>query len=138
MLQMWECALEKCQELVKQYEEETFDYEQLSQLHRRMADFYDNIMKKIRPRPEYFRVGYYGRGFPKFLQNKVFIYRGKDYERISEFSSRILNEFPHAQPLNKLTPPEREILESNGQCILASKLANFIFMNKWIILNDSF
>ncbi|KAK9692481.1 DHR-2, Lobe A [Popillia japonica] len=119
---MWECALEKCQELVKQYEEETFDYEQLSQLHRKMADFYDSIMKKMRSRPEYFRVGYYGLGFPKFLQNKIFIYRGKDYERISEFSSRVLNEFPHAQPLNTLAPPEREILESNGQFIQINKV----------------
>lgn len=25
-------------------------------------------MNKIRPEPEYFRVGYYGLGFPSFLQ----------------------------------------------------------------------
>ncbi|KRT78981.1 hypothetical protein AMK59_8498 [Oryctes borbonicus] len=119
---MWECALEKCQELVKQFQEETFEYEQLSQLHRRMADFYDSIMKKMRSKPEYFRVGYFGLGFPKFLQNKIFVYRGKDYERISEFSSRILNEFPHAQPLNTLAPPDRDILASCGQYIQINKV----------------
>ena len=113
---MWECALEKCQELVKQYQEETFNYEQLSVLHSRMAEFYDNIMKKVRSEPEYFRVGYYGKGFPPFLQNKVFVYRGKDYERISEFSNRIMNEYPNAQSLNKLTPPGKDIEQSNGQC----------------------
>lgn len=69
---MWECALAVCKELVSQYEEETFDYLQLSVLLRRMAKFYDCIVKQLRPEPEYFRVAYYGRGHPVFLQNKVF------------------------------------------------------------------
>lgn len=68
---MWECALAICKELVAQYEEETFDYLQLSVLLRRMAKFYDSIVKQLRPEPEYFRVAYYGRGHPAFLQNKV-------------------------------------------------------------------
>ncbi|XP_022903729.1 dedicator of cytokinesis protein 1 isoform X3 [Onthophagus taurus] len=121
---MWECALEKCQELVKQYEEETFDYEQLCSLHKQMAEFYSNIMKNYikRPSPEYFRVGYFGQGFPNFIRNKVFIYRGKDYERISEFSARILNIFPNATSFNKLTPPGDDIKESNGQYIQINKV----------------
>jgi len=68
---MWECALTVCKELVSQYEEETFDYLQLSVLLRRMAKFYDCIVKQLRPEPEYFRVAYFGRGHPIFLQNKV-------------------------------------------------------------------
>jgi len=71
---MWECALVICKELVSQYEEETFDYLQLSVLLRRMAKFYDCIIKQLRPEPEYFRVAYYGKGHPAFLQNKVFLY----------------------------------------------------------------
>jgi len=70
---MWECALAVCKELVTQCEEEIFDYKQLSSLLKRMSQFYDNIMKQIRPEPEYFRVAYYGRGFPAFLQNKVHV-----------------------------------------------------------------
>lgn len=66
---MWECAVEVCKELCKLYEET--DYGELSNLLRKMAQFYDNIMIKLRPEPEYFRVAYYGRGFPAFLQNKV-------------------------------------------------------------------
>lgn len=115
---MWECALEKCKELLKQYEEETFDYEQLSDLHKTMSQFYEKIMRNVRPEPEYFRVGYYGRGFPQFLQNKVFIYRGKEYERLADFNSRILNEFPKAELLNTLTLPGDEVMESDKQCIL--------------------
>lgn len=68
---MWECALGACKELATQFEEETFDYLQMSVLLKRMAKFYDSIVKTFRPEPEYFRVAYYGRGHPAFLQNKV-------------------------------------------------------------------
>ncbi|KAJ8931901.1 hypothetical protein NQ314_015170 [Rhamnusium bicolor] len=102
-LLMWECAIKKCQELAEQYEQETFDYDRLSDLHNRMAIFYDDIMKKARAEPEYFRVGYYGRGFPQFLQNK-------------------------AELLNKLTPPGEDITGSDKQCILL--LAFNIQINK--------
>jgi len=37
-------------------------------LQKKQAGLYDSIMTKIRPEPEYFRVGYYGLGFPSFLQ----------------------------------------------------------------------
>ncbi|XP_063232451.1 dedicator of cytokinesis protein 1 isoform X3 [Bacillus rossius redtenbacheri] len=114
---MWECALSVCQELMEQYKEETFDYIQLSALHKRMSQFYDNIMKQIRPKPEYFRVAFYGRGFPPFLQNKVFVYRGKEYERLSDFSNRTLNQLPNAERMGKLNPPGEEITESPHQYV---------------------
>lgn len=119
---MWECALQVCQELAKQYEEETFDYEALSELHRKMASFYDNILKQIRPEPEYFRVAYYGRGFPVFLQNKVVIYRGKEYEMLSDFCSRILNDIRNAELMSKLTPPGEDITESPNQYVQINKV----------------
>ncbi|XP_076266832.1 dedicator of cytokinesis protein myoblast city isoform X3 [Rhynchophorus ferrugineus] len=119
---MWEYAISKCKELAEQYEKETFDYEELSRLHSKLSDFYDNIMKSARPEPEYFRVGYFGKGFTKFLQNKMFIYRGKEYERLQEFNCRIMNEFPKAQLLNKLTPPGDDICNSDGQYIQINKV----------------
>lgn len=70
---MWECALTICKELVRQYEEEIYDYHRLRNLLLKMATFYDSIMKNLRPNPEYFRVAFYGRGFPALLQNKVHI-----------------------------------------------------------------
>jgi len=42
-------------------------------LQRKQAEFYDSVMTKIRPEPEYFRVGYYGLGFPSFLQASVML-----------------------------------------------------------------
>jgi len=75
-------------------------------------------MKQLRPEPEYFRVAYYGKGFPSFIQNKVFIYRGKEYERLSDFSNRTLNQFPNATLMQTLSKPGSEITESFNQCIL--------------------
>ncbi|UYV68726.1 DOCK2, partial [Cordylochernes scorpioides] len=119
---LWEAGLDLCKELAGQYENEMFDYIQLSNLLCRMSSFYDNIMKQIRPEPEYFRVGYYGKGFPAFLQNKEFVYRGKAYERLSEFSSRLLNHFPLAQLMNRLSTPMADIMESSGQYIQINKV----------------
>jgi dedicator of cytokinesis protein 3 len=79
------------------------------------ARFLDNILTELRPEPEYFRVGYYGRGFPSFLRNKVFIYRGLEYEKIGTFTNRLQSEFPQSSLLKKSGPPDETILNSEGQ-----------------------
>lgn len=52
------------------------------------------------------------------FQNKVFVYRGLEYERIGAFTQRLQTEFPQAQILMKSTTPDDSILNSDGQCIL--------------------
>ena len=42
-------------------------------IQQREARFYDCIMKQMRPEPEYFRVGFYGLGFPSFLQVNILV-----------------------------------------------------------------
>lgn len=42
--------------------------EYASSWQRKQAQFYENIVKVIRPKPDYFAVGYYGLGFPSFLR----------------------------------------------------------------------
>ena len=105
---MWEDALKVCKELVSQYEMETFDYPKLAVLLQSMAGFYQKIMSEIRPTPEYFRVSFYGRGFPAIRQNKTFVYRGKGFERLPEFQARILDQFPNAKLMTSLQPPTDE------------------------------
>ncbi|RWS31375.1 hypothetical protein B4U80_06775 [Leptotrombidium deliense] len=119
---MWEAGLRVCNELVGQYKNESIDYIELSALLLRMSQFYDNIMKQIRHKPEYFRVSYWGKGFPAFLQNKTFINRGKAYERLPEFSGRLLNQFPNAQLLNSLSFPDKEITESDAEYLQINKV----------------
>jgi len=67
----WECAIDVCDELRQQYAEELFSYSQLPELLTRMATLYEKILKSVRFEPGYFRVAFFGRGFPSFLQDKV-------------------------------------------------------------------
>ncbi|NWH98948.1 DOCK1 protein, partial [Tichodroma muraria] len=115
--QMWEEAIALGKELAEQYENEMFDYEQLSELLRKQAQFYENIVKVIRPKPDYFAVGYYGQGFPTFIRNKVFIYRGKEYERREDFEARLLTQFPNAEKMKTTSPPGDDIKTSSGQYV---------------------
>ena len=120
--QMWELALEHCRELAVQYEEELVDFYEMANLRTQEAGFYENIMKRLRPEPEYFRVAFYGRSFPAFLQNKVFVYRGKGFERLPEFQSRILDQFPTAELMTKLCAPTEGEMDQPGQLIQVNKV----------------
>ncbi|CAH2276722.1 dedicator of cytokinesis 2 [Pelobates cultripes] len=112
---MWEEAISLCKQLADQYEMEIFDYELLSQCLTQQAKFYENIMKILRPKPDYFAVGYYGQGFPTFLRNKVFIYRGKEYERREDFLAQLMSQFPFSEKLNTTSSPGENIKNSHGQ-----------------------
>ncbi|CAN8207869.1 unnamed protein product [Coccothraustes coccothraustes] len=114
---MWEEAIHICKELAEQYESHVFDYEMLSDILQREAKFYEKILKVLRPSPDYFAVGYYGQGFPTFLRNKVFIYRGKEYERREDFEMQLLSPFPNAEKLKSTSPPGQDITDSPGQYI---------------------
>jgi len=60
-----------------------------------------------------------------FLQNKVFVYRGLEYERMEAFTQRLQTEFPTAQLLTKNSPPSQTILQSDAQCMLYLLLINY-------------
>eukprot|EP00003_Mantamonas_plastica_P030978 TRINITY_DN7864_c0_g1_i4.p1 TRINITY_DN7864_c0_g1~~TRINITY_DN7864_c0_g1_i4.p1 ORF type:complete len:246 (-),score=76.30 TRINITY_DN7864_c0_g1_i4:973-1710(-) len=78
---------------------------------------YLKIIEEDRFYAEYFRVGYYGSGFPESYNGKEFIYRGFELERVSEFVARIQAKFPQAQMIKNNKPPEKDIIESTGQHI---------------------
>lgn len=52
------------------------------------------------------------------FQGKVFIYRGKEYERREDFEARLLTQFPNAEKMKTTSPPGDDIKTSPGQCIL--------------------
>lgn len=54
-----------------------------------------------------------------FLQNKVFIHRGKEYERREDFQNHLMSQFPSAVRLNTTTMPGDEYKNSPLQCILS-------------------
>lgn len=53
-----------------------------------------------------------------WLQNKVFIHRGKEYERREDFQNQLMSQFPSAVRLNTTTIPGDDIRSSPLQCIL--------------------
>ena len=115
---MWENALDICKELIQHHEFETFDYTETSKLYQRMSSFYANIMNKDEPsrQPEYFRVWFIGKCFPaKFLNNMSFIFRGKGFERLSEFEFRVLDMFPKAEIKRTLEDPTKGEKEDDKQ-----------------------
>uniref|UniRef100_A0A1B6BYQ6 Dedicator of cytokinesis protein 3 n=1 Tax=Clastoptera arizonana TaxID=38151 RepID=A0A1B6BYQ6_9HEMI len=113
----WEQGISLCKELADLYEKRLFDYIKLGKILQTQATFYNNILKQLRPEPEYFRVGFYGLAFPLFVRNKVFVYRGLEYEHIETFTQRLQTEFPSAQIMSKNSPPSHSILHSDCQYI---------------------
>ncbi|XP_050533759.1 dedicator of cytokinesis protein 3 isoform X2 [Daktulosphaira vitifoliae] len=113
----WEKGLPLLKELADFYEKHLFDYTRLSAVLKMQAKFCDNILTQLRPESEYFRVGFYGQGFPLFVRNKIFVYRGLEYEHMETFTQRLQTEFPTAQLLTKNTPPSQNILQSDAQYI---------------------
>ncbi|XP_055698123.1 dedicator of cytokinesis protein 3 isoform X2 [Phlebotomus papatasi] len=118
----WEKGIPLCKELANLYETRRFDYNRLSEILITEAKFFQQILTQIRPEPEYFRVGFYGMGFPLFVRNKQFVYRGLEYERIGAFTQRLQTEFPQAQILTKNSPPDQSILSGPDQYIQISNV----------------
>ncbi|XP_037810861.1 dedicator of cytokinesis protein 3 [Lucilia sericata] len=116
----WEKGIPLCKELALLYETRRFDYNKLSEILILEAKFFQNILTQLRPEPEYFRVGFYGLGFPLFVRNKQFVYRGLEYERIGAFTQRLQTEFPTAQILTNNSPPANSILTASEQYIQIS------------------
>ncbi|KAK3597762.1 hypothetical protein CHS0354_006119 [Potamilus streckersoni] len=134
---MWERGIQLCKELADVYENDQFDYEKLSWILQRQAELYRCIIHDMRPDPEYFRVGYFGLGFPSFLQNKVFIYRGKEYERLQDFNARMQSLFPNAELMKTLAHPSKDIQESQKQYLQINAVTPVMemqprFLNKQI------
>ena len=72
----WEHAIPLCKELSELYEKKVFDYAKLSGILRKQAGLFEKVISSneegLRFDPEYFRVGFYGQGFPLFLRVSFF------------------------------------------------------------------
>ncbi|CAL4062202.1 unnamed protein product, partial [Meganyctiphanes norvegica] len=113
----WERGIPLLEELATLYRSSTFNYSGLAEVLRQQAAFYDKILYSPRHEIIHFKVGFFGLGLPLFVRNKVFIYRGVEFEQISGFSQRIQTEFPQAKMLHQNTPPDETIRSSDGQYI---------------------
>lgn len=96
----WELCIQLCKTLAYEYETTLYDFVKLSDILQRQATLAENIVKKERCFTEYFRVGFYGRGFPASNRNRQYIYRGLEWEKMPSFVERMQNRHPNAQLLS--------------------------------------
>ncbi|XP_065845155.1 dedicator of cytokinesis protein 1-like [Oscarella lobularis] len=120
---VWEKGIQLCKSLAQQYEEELFDYKQLSDMLQTQARFYGNITQGLRQPPEYFCVGFFGLGFPTFMTNKRFIFRGGELDKLGDFTARIKVQCPSAEFMMTLDQPGNDILTSDGQFVQICRVA---------------
>ena len=114
----WERSIKLSRELSPIYETKTFEYKKLAELMRSQGEWFQKIFDQKRFYASYFFVGYYGKGFePYGLQNKEYIYRGNEAERLVDFTDRITKRFPNAEMLKPLEDAPEEKKQAEGQYI---------------------
>ncbi|KAI9221894.1 hypothetical protein BC828DRAFT_404514 [Blastocladiella britannica] len=111
----WESAISVCKELFAYYDNSTYNYEKVAEMLTKQASLYQMIVKEQRYYSEYFRVGYYGMGFPASLRNKQFVYRGLEWEKLATFCERIQNKHPDSVLLKSNAAPGEETLTADGR-----------------------
>jgi len=104
------------------YYEESYDYNSLALMLREQADCYEKILSEIRYETEYFYIGFYGLGFPEFLRNKAFIYRGKVLDRLSSAQMRFQDQFPKATLLSYTYEPDTGVKNADDQFLQMFKV----------------
>ncbi|KAJ3084826.1 hypothetical protein HDU99_001902 [Rhizoclosmatium hyalinum] len=127
----WERAIVLYTELGSQYEKKWFNYSNYALILRKQADLIENIMTKERYFPTYYRVGFYGKGHPNYLQGKQFIYKGGEWEKLASFCESILNKFVGSQLLKSNAPPSDEIVHGTGSWIQITSVNPEIDRQRW-------
>ncbi|XP_066913128.1 dedicator of cytokinesis protein 3-like isoform X3 [Clytia hemisphaerica] len=112
----WEMALLLCNELMEQYKQKK-QFRKLAEIMHKQGNLYEAILDKTRQPPTYFKVSFYGKGFPQYLKDEVLVYRGQELETLAGFTSRICTQFPTVKVIYKNGRPDDEILKSDGQHI---------------------
>lgn len=121
----WEGGVPLCKELSNFYETKLYDYNKLSEILITEAKFFQNILTQIRPEPEYFRVGFFGKGFPLFVRVRLklikqrlkiienFYFRTSNlFIEVSNMSELelLLNDFKHNFHLHNFTPKVHHLI----------------------------
>ncbi|KAK9324726.1 hypothetical protein V1517DRAFT_316694 [Lipomyces orientalis] len=102
-----ELAIAVYKELAVAYESISFDLGKLSTVSASIAKIYQEQLSAsgaARPQPQFFKVSYQGLGFHRALRGKQFIVQGSQWEKLSEFTDRLHNLYPHATVVTTATP----------------------------------
>ncbi|KAJ3325019.1 hypothetical protein HDV06_005608 [Boothiomyces sp. JEL0866] len=131
--QAWERAIELTRELEYQYEHKIFDYFKLSELLKFRVYLYDKISLNHRSFPTYYRVAFYGKGFTSKLSGKQFVFRGDNWEKLSEFTERMQKEYEPITVLKANYDINDEILLSNQRFMQITAVSPVSDLRQWKI-----
>lgn len=77
------------------------DFKAYTKLLQQEATLYAKITDSHRLYPEFFRVAFYGRGFPATMQATEFIYTGQPLQKPLDFAAKLKEIFPQAIQLKQ-------------------------------------
>ena len=110
--------------MIPVYEGILFNYGKLADLHRQIGTLYDKISKDMRVESYYFLVAFYGKGFPEYLANKKFVFRGKKLEMLAQFKEDILGKYYGAQFIESVDNRD-DLATADGKFIQVSNYYYF-------------
>ncbi|KAJ3267422.1 hypothetical protein HK104_005917, partial [Borealophlyctis nickersoniae] len=129
--QAWERAAEMLSELGCEYQRGAWDFWKLSEMLARQSGVYAKIVGVERYYPNYYRVGFYGKGFSTALRGKEFVYRGGDWEKIGPFCERVLSRYGGASLVRSNAPVGMEVLHSAGKHVQITSVKPVVDSRRW-------
>ncbi len=115
----WERAIPLIRELKTRYESSTYEYDKLAALLQKEGLMFSQIANTQRFFSNYFRVGFYGKGFNSTVRSKQFIYKGLELESLTDFTSRLQLVYRKAEIL-KTTTISPDVEQGEGQFLLVT------------------
>ncbi|ODV94798.1 hypothetical protein PACTADRAFT_24362, partial [Pachysolen tannophilus NRRL Y-2460] len=107
-----EQAVEVYKELRDSYENITLDLRGLAYVNGKLSKIYENLENIDRIMPAYFKVSFIGRGFPKTVRGKHFIYQGLPFEQLSSIQDRLSRVYPGSRTVTKDSEIAKLVSES--------------------------
>jgi hypothetical protein len=120
----YEHALVMAESLADKFARVAFSNTRLAKMYRVMAIMVELQSAKERYYPEYFRVAFVGQGWQRgdvgvtALYGKQFVYRGKEWEKLGDFTERVLAKYPGAKLLNHNKWPVEDSISQSEECWL--------------------
>ncbi|CDO93516.1 unnamed protein product [Kluyveromyces dobzhanskii CBS 2104] len=113
-----EKALTVYKDLADAYDEINYDLDGLSYVHGQISNIYTDLQSVDRLVPNYFKVSFYGFGFPRNLRGKTFIFEGMPFEHITSVHNRLLKLYPGSKLVNSFYEAEKLLVSPpNGKFI---------------------
>lgn len=113
-----EKALTVYKDLADAYDKINYDLDGLSYVHGQISNIYTDLQNVDRLVPNYFKVSFYGYGFPKNLRGKTFVFEGLPFEHITSVHNRLLKLYPGSKLVNSFTEADKLLVSPpNGKFI---------------------